>query len=221
MSEPEPSNDGGVYARDVIIDRLVAELGHWTSLTTKVFRWEILPKALHVVLLEAKCGTVIIPWDEGRDHKPYFGTVSYAAFGGGQAVEKRRSTNIASYAPSLGWDKDILYLSPMMFWELDRTIEFIHRKKLGVPIAPLSEPDADSPILGFGARGVGWHGRGPIPWSTVRAVFERDQARCVWCGTTERLHIDHLIPRAKGGGNDVANLQVLCERCNLAKSDRI
>lgn len=33
--------------------------------------------------------------------------------------------------------------------------------------------------------------------------------------------IDHIIPRAKGGTSDPANLQTLCEECNIAKADSL
>jgi 5-methylcytosine-specific restriction endonuclease McrA len=37
---------------------------------------------------------------------------------------------------------------------------------------------------------------------------------CVTCGTWDRLTIDHVVPLAKGGTNDPANLRVLCLSCN-------
>lgn len=37
----------------------------------------------------------------------------------------------------------------------------------------------------------------------------------------EHLHIDHIVPRAKGGNNEVKNLQVVHKTCNLRKSDKM
>ncbi|WP_422724032.1 HNH endonuclease [Hyalangium rubrum] len=33
-------------------------------------------------------------------------------------------------------------------------------------------------------------------------------------------HVDHVIPRAKGGTNDPENGQVMCRECNIKKSDK-
>ena len=52
-------------------------------------------------------------------------------------------------------------------------------------------------------------------------VLARDGHMCQLCGTTEEpFHIDHIVPRSKGGTSDLDNLQVLCKRCNLAKGSR-
>lgn len=51
--------------------------------------------------------------------------------------------------------------------------------------------------------------------------LELEAYRCARCGRGERdrqaVHIDHIVPVARGGGNHVDNLQVLCAACNLAK----
>lgn len=56
------------------------------------------------------------------------------------------------------------------------------------------------------------------------AVFARDNYRCQICGATvddgAKLHVDHILPVSKGGTNDITNLQILCEKCNLGKHNR-
>jgi hypothetical protein len=54
-----------------------------------------------------------------------------------------------------------------------------------------------------------------------RAVWVRDQGKCVSCGSRERLEYDHIIPVAQGGGNTERNIELLCEKCNRTKSDSI
>lgn len=48
-------------------------------------------------------------------------------------------------------------------------------------------------------------------------VFERDEHRCVQCGSTDRLEVDHVVAIARGGSNDIENLQTLCLPCNRSK----
>lgn len=56
-------------------------------------------------------------------------------------------------------------------------------------------------------------------------VMQRDNFRCKICGASPAntpgivLHIDHIIPCAKGGKANIDNLQTLCAKCNLGKSD--
>ena len=40
---------------------------------------------------------------------------------------------------------------------------------------------------------------------------------CCYCGSRERLSIDHLIPSKRGGANDGDNLVWACRSCNSAK----
>jgi hypothetical protein len=61
----------------------------------------------------------------------------------------------------------------------------------------------------------------PIPSDVKIAVWARDKGRCVMCGSGERLQFDHVIPVVKGGANSFENIQILCQSCNLQKSDRI
>lgn len=62
-----------------------------------------------------------------------------------------------------------------------------------------------------------------IPPRLRHEVFKRDNYRCRECGATNKettLEIDHIVPVAKGGNNDLSNLQTLCKTCNRAKHTR-
>jgi hypothetical protein len=63
--------------------------------------------------------------------------------------------------------------------------------------------------------------REPIPDDVKLLVWSRDGGACTRCGSGEKLHFDHIIPVVKGGGNDSNNIQLLCQVCNLKKSDKI
>lgn len=60
-----------------------------------------------------------------------------------------------------------------------------------------------------------------IPSNVKRAVWRRDQGRCVECGSNNKLEYDHLIPVSKGGSNTERNIQLLCEKCNRSKGGKI
>ena len=60
-----------------------------------------------------------------------------------------------------------------------------------------------------------------ISAKTKMAVWQRDMGKCVECGSNEKLEFDHIIPVSKGGSNTMRNIQLLCERCNRAKSNKI
>lgn len=55
-------------------------------------------------------------------------------------------------------------------------------------------------------------------------IFDRDKFQCIYCGKTsyrdhKKLHLDHVIPKSKGGQDYAKNLVTSCMRCNLGKSD--
>ena len=60
----------------------------------------------------------------------------------------------------------------------------------------------------------------PLPL-TRRNVFHRDGNRCQYCGcSSERLSIDHILPRSRGGPHSWDNVTTACLRCNVHKGNR-
>lgn len=43
---------------------------------------------------------------------------------------------------------------------------------------------------------------------------------CVICGDSGEIEIDHIIPLARGGSNDLENLQPLCKQCHARKGNK-
>ena len=58
-------------------------------------------------------------------------------------------------------------------------------------------------------------------------VLVRDNFSCKQCGASPakdssvELHIDHIVPWSKGGETTYENLQTLCTKCNLGKSNLV
>lgn len=63
--------------------------------------------------------------------------------------------------------------------------------------------------------------RESIPKNVKNEVWKRDNGVCTECGSNENLEFDHIIPFSKGGSSTYRNLQLLCERCNRTKKDKI
>lgn len=56
-------------------------------------------------------------------------------------------------------------------------------------------------------------------------VLCRDGFRCRYCGVSVEegalLHVDHVMPKSKGGADSLDNLVTACLDCNLGKSDKV
>lgn len=74
--------------------------------------------------------------------------------------------------------------------------------------------------------------RDAIPKKVIGSVIERSKGKCHWCkckliingGTAyhpRKLHIDHVIPVARGGGDEETNLVASCAECNGRKHSKI
>jgi 5-methylcytosine-specific restriction endonuclease McrA len=57
-----------------------------------------------------------------------------------------------------------------------------------------------------------------------QAIFEKSDGRCHYCSTVLTLdgkwHVEHMMPRALNGSDEIGNLVAACVTCNLAKRDR-
>jgi 5-methylcytosine-specific restriction endonuclease McrA len=59
-----------------------------------------------------------------------------------------------------------------------------------------------------------------VPFSK-RNVLVRDGFKCAYCGNSrERLTIDHIIPKSRGGKANFENCVSSCKPCNNRKGDR-
>ena len=90
----------------------------------------------------------------------------------------------------------------------------------------VDEPIAEEAVSLFQKSGV--LKRCHVPTWVQRAVYFRDRGVCVSChrdlsgilNIWSQKHFDHIIPLRAGGMNDVTNIQLMCEDCNLKKSGK-
>lgn len=80
----------------------------------------------------------------------------------------------------------------------------------------------------------------PVPWSVKRIIAQQHGGQpgqvsgvlCPRCGKRGEIHwqhevprflgmhIDHIKPVSKGGGNEPENLRLLCPTCNIRRGNR-
>jgi ATP adenylyltransferase len=67
------------------------------------------------------------------------------------------------------------------------------------------------------------HAEGYISGTVRYEVLKRAKYRCELCGISaniKALEVDHIMPRSRGGSDDISNFQALCFSCNAMKRDR-
>ncbi len=60
-------------------------------------------------------------------------------------------------------------------------------------------------------------------WFKNNNPNKRGKYVCIKCAgefTKDEIEIDHIIPKRKGGTDDLWNLQCMCRRCNRSKGSR-
>lgn len=60
---------------------------------------------------------------------------------------------------------------------------------------------------------------GSLTATHIKAMYISQKEKCPVCKKSikDKYHIDHVTPLAKGGSNDIENIQLLCPFCNLSK----
>jgi 5-methylcytosine-specific restriction endonuclease McrA len=96
----------------------------------------------------------------------------------------------------------------------DETIKQLRKKREGNPLVPARAAQATSEK----GRAIRAH--------TKRNLWQRARSQCEWinplsgqrCEERRHLEIDHLTPFALGGGNEIENLQLVCQAHNKLRA---
>jgi len=54
-----------------------------------------------------------------------------------------------------------------------------------------------------------------------RRLVNRHGGRCAYCGASEKLTVEHIVPIFRGGRHAIGNLLPVCGRCNSSKGPRL
>ncbi len=83
------------------------------------------------------------------------------------------------------------------------------------PVFYVAEPLTETKEL----RNISRH----IPRPVQFRVLKRENQICNVCGKNvqdDEIHFDHIIPHSKGGSSDENNIRLLCDQCNINRSNR-
>lgn len=69
-------------------------------------------------------------------------------------------------------------------------------------------------------RALKLNARGEITRDEEKWIMEFYGYRCLRCGRTDTLAIDHVISLSRGGDDTIENAQILCKKCNSKKGTK-
>jgi 5-methylcytosine-specific restriction endonuclease McrA len=74
-------------------------------------------------------------------------------------------------------------------------------------------------------RGIVSTRRAKIKNNVVFFISKKEWQRlysssCFYCGSSNKIEADHVIPTSRGGCHSIGNLVPACKKCNIAKNDR-
>lgn len=64
---------------------------------------------------------------------------------------------------------------------------------------------------------------GRLPRGTINFIGSKQAWLCVYCSCniSQKYHVDHIMPLAKGGKHEPNNIQILCPTCNVRKAAKL
>ena len=64
---------------------------------------------------------------------------------------------------------------------------------------------------------------GEMNWSTSIREYIKEkehQNECIYCGSEDKLTLEHILPRSRGGPDEPTNAVWVCKKCNSGKGDK-
>src|SRR5262249_24518284 len=116
------------------------------------------------------------------------------------------------------------WLPPALGSRLSNVLTWVARLRCYAPVGAIAQElvRLDPPLWEQPAISGVEYRQGELAGYAVREyLLEQWGRRCAYCGaSTSPLHVEHIIPKARGGSNRVSNLTIACAPCNTAKGTR-
>ena len=113
------------------------------------------------------------------------------------------------------------WLAPSLRHRVDTTLTWVNRLRRLIPITTISMELVrfDTQLLENAEIGGVAYQQGTLVGYEVREyLLEKWKRHCAYCGAKDTpLQIEHIVPRARGGSDRIANLTLACEPCNIKK----
>jgi 5-methylcytosine-specific restriction endonuclease McrA len=55
---------------------------------------------------------------------------------------------------------------------------------------------------------------------SIKEINKLYSSSCKYCGSNDKIEIDHIVPLSKGGRHSIGNLAPACRKCNASKGDK-
>ncbi len=113
------------------------------------------------------------------------------------------------------------WLPPALESRISNVLTWVRRLRRFASIAALSQEIVrfDTQLLENPEISGVEYQQGELAGYEIREyLLEKFGRKCAYCGATDRpLHVERIVPKARGGTNRVSNLTLACEPCNTAK----
>lgn len=151
----------------------------------------------------SKVRIVLNPYLIGRE--PAVEALSLEAYG-----LSMRFLGFAAYCPITTDQRELARMARVSTRTLKRLWpeieQFFERTERGWIAAPL--PWCIPQLVSSDRRSLTW---------LLDALVDFWGSLCVYCGEAADLEIEHIVPLARGGSNEISNLTVSCRTCNARK----
>ncbi len=113
------------------------------------------------------------------------------------------------------------WLAPSLMSRVSNVLTWVKRLQRVCPLAAISQElvrfdlqQVENPEI----AGVAYQQGTLAGYETREYLLEKWGRTCAYCAKKNvPLHVEHVVPRAKGGSDRISNLTLACEKCNTAK----